>query len=117
MKTLFLVLTACALAPALGAADSASSSTAKPKSAPPPPPAKAAPPAPAGVQKMASDFSRQRDVQLHDRKALLEKLRTAKTDEEKQRLLAELRQQQQQRLDEQREAARQKRDQLRDSRK
>ena len=83
----------------------------------PPAPAEKKPSAPEGVQKMASDFSKQRDARLDNRKALLEKLRTAKTEEEKQRILADLRQQQQQRLDQQREAARQAREQLRDSRK
>lgn len=102
------------------------------KSAPPAkPPAKteaakpSAPPAAAstaaagttGVQKMAGDFNQQREARLDDRRALLEKLRLAKSDEEKQRVLTELRQQQQQRLDEQREAARQAREQLRETRK
>ena len=114
---IILFLTACALAPALAAADSARPPAEKQKSAPPPPPAKTTGPAPAAVQKMARDFSQQREAQLHDRKALLDKLRTAKTEEEKQTLLAELRRQQQQRLEEQREAARQKRDQLRETRK
>lgn len=82
------------------------------------PPAPAEKPSPPeGVQKMASDFSKQRDARLDDRKVLLEKLRAAKTEEEKQRILADLRQQQQQRLDQQREAARRAREQLRDSRK
>jgi hypothetical protein len=117
MKTLFLLLTACALSPVLAAADSARQPPEKQKPAPSPPPAKTATPAPAAVQKMASDFSQQREAQLHDRKALLEKLRTAKTDDEKQSILSELRRQQQQRLDEQREAARQKRDELRETRK
>jgi hypothetical protein len=66
---------------------------------------------------MAVDFGKQREAQLTDRKVLLDKLRTAKTEEEKQAVLAELRRQQQQRQDEQREAARQRRDQLRETRK
>ncbi len=111
-KLLLLVAAASGVFPlALHAAD-APAAPAPEKS---PPPAKAAPAS--GVQKMAVDFSKQRDAQLTDRKVLLEKLRTAKTEEEKQALLAELRRQQQQRQDEQREAARQRRDQLRETRK
>ena len=72
MKTLVLLLTACALAPVLAAADSPRQPPEKQKPAPPPPPAKTTAPAPAAVQKMASDFSQQREAQLHDRKALLE---------------------------------------------
>ncbi len=88
------------------------------KTAPNPKSAPAANPgAPAsGAQKMAADFGKQRDDRLDQRKALLERLRTAKTEEEKQRILSELRQQQQQRIDQQRELARQIREQLQNRR-
>jgi Skp family chaperone for outer membrane proteins len=73
--------------------------------------------APEGVQKMADDFSQQREARLDGGRALLEKLKQAKSDEERERIRAEIREQQQQRTEAQREAARQAREQLRDSRK
>lgn len=107
MKSAFLVLL---FASALGAQ---AQSAAREKA----PSASTESATPAAVQKMASDFNKQREARLDDRRALLEKLRTAKTEEEKERIRTQLREQQQQRLDQQREAARQTREQLRDTRK
>jgi hypothetical protein len=72
--------------------------------------------APGSVQRLVSEFGTQREGRLDQRKALLDRLRLAKNDEEKQRILAELRQQQQQRLDQQRELARQIREQMQQKR-
>jgi hypothetical protein len=65
---------------------------------------------------MATDFGKQRDDRLDQRKLLLQRLESAKTEDEKQRILAELRQQQQQRIDQQRELARQIREQMQNKR-
>lgn len=76
----------------------------------------ASPTAPTTAQKMASDFGKQREDRLDQRKALLQRLETAKSEEERQRILAELRQQQQARIEQQRELARQIREQMQNKR-
>lgn len=96
-------------APAAKAKAEAASPDAKPA-----PAADAA--APESVQRMVTEFDTQREGRLDQRKALLDRLQLAKTDEEKQRILTELRQQQQQRLDQQRELARQIREQMQQKR-
>lgn len=69
-----------------------------------------------GVQRLVREFGEQRNDLLDERNALLERLRLARTEEEKQRILAELRQLQQQRIEQQREKARQIREQMLGSR-
>lgn len=68
--------------------------------------------APSEVDRLVREFGEQRNDLLDQRNALLERMRQAKTDEEKQKIVAELRQLQQQRIDQQREKARQIREQM-----
>ncbi len=74
-------------------------------------PAKPAP-APDAVQSLEREFGERSNRLIENRKVLIERLRLARTEEEKQRILAELRQQQQERIDQQRELARQIREQM-----
>lgn len=112
-------VTALALAAALLAGSSVRG--AESPSSPPAPPAKSAEKsadptkeksARDGVQGMEREFGERSKDLIEKRKILLERLRLAKTEEEKQRIISELRQQQQQRLEQQREAARQIREQM-----
>jgi hypothetical protein len=105
------------------AAKPAATSPAKsePAKSTPPADAKSAPPPPtpapaASVQQMTREFGEQSKALVDKRKVLLDRLSQAKTEDEKQRILAELRQQQQQRLDQQREVARQIREQMQNKR-
>jgi hypothetical protein len=74
-------------------------------------------PRPEGVSEMAREFGQQSKDLAERRKALIERLRSAKTEEEKERIIAELRQQQKQRLEQQREVARQIREQMQTTRR
>ena len=69
------------------------------------------------VEQMVRDFDQQRKDLLTKDKALRERLRLAKTEDEKQRIIAELRQLQQQRVEQQREIARQIREDMLNSRR
>lgn len=90
--------------------------SAAPASSPTPVPKDAPRSASEGVKGMAREFGEQSKDLLKKRKALLERLRLARTQEEKQRIVAELRQQQKQRLEQQREVARQIREQMQNKR-
>lgn len=99
-------------------------SSAAPAPTPSPPPASAAQPpptpspatTPTGVQGMEREFGERSKDLIEKRKALLERLRLAPTEEEKQRVIAELRRQQQERVEQQRELARQIREQMQNKR-
>ncbi len=109
------LVTVLALVAAMSAAGPSAVGAERETAPAPAPPKKAAPAAPAGgdgLQRLAREFGEKRADILDGRKALLERLRLAKTDEEKQRIVTEIRQLQQQRLDEQREQARLIREQL-----
>lgn len=85
-----------------------------PKSAPSAP--TPSPTAPENVQRMEREFGERSQDLIQKRKLLLERLRLAQTEEEKQRIIAELRRQQQERVDQQRELARQIREQMQNKR-
>lgn len=72
----------------------------------------AAAPAAEGVKGMARDFGKQSKDLLAKHQELTQRLKTAKTKEEKEQIMAELRQYQRQRLEQQRQLARNLRDQL-----
>ena len=121
-----IVLGACLL-PLVGGAqedaparETAGAKAAAPQAAPPaketPPPAAAKPAAPTGekpeVQRLVDDFDDKRQNLIEAHKAALERLRSARSEEERRRIVSELRQLQQQRLEQQRENVRQMREQM-----
>ncbi|MCX6953470.1 MAG: hypothetical protein NTV51_15075, partial [Verrucomicrobia bacterium] len=81
-------------------------------------PAPATPPAaaPGSVQGLEREFGERSKDLIEKRKVLLERLRLAKTEDEKQKIIGELRQQQQERVEQQRELARQIREQMQNRR-
>ena len=64
------------------------------------------------VQQLVKDFGDKRTNLLEDYKAKLERLKQARTEEERRKILAELRQLQQARLDQQREIIRRMREKM-----
>jgi len=81
-------------------------------------PAAAAEPAPESAEKkdvqgLADDFDKKRRNLLEAHKAAVLRLRQARTEEERRRIVEELRQLQQQRLEQQRENIREMREQMR----
>lgn len=117
---LVLVLGSFTGPPASGAEKSAPPDPPPAKKQADAPPSKKAParpqPAPGSVESLAREFGEGSKDLISRRKALLERLRHAQSEEEKQRIVAELRQQQQQRLEQQREIARQIREQMQNKR-
>ncbi len=121
-----VILTAVACCPLQAAEKPAPSPPAKPaeaaaanpseKKSPPPAPTPAPAAKPAGVEKIATDFERQRKERLEQQNRLIERLKGAKTDAEKEKILSEVREQQQQRAEQQREVARQIREQMQNKR-
>jgi Skp family chaperone for outer membrane proteins len=73
-------------------------------------------PAEQQMQRLQREFDQQSQSVLEKRKALLERLRKAGTDEERNKIMAELRSQQQERMEQQRELARQIREQMQNER-
>jgi len=94
----------------------AAKEAAAPAKEAPPPAAEAKPAAPAGekpeVQRLVDDFDDKRQNLIEAHKAALERLRSARSEEERRRIVSELRQLQQQRLEQQRENVRQMREQM-----
>lgn len=77
----------------------------------------AMPPLPTEIQNLIKDFATQRDAMLAARKALLDQLKAATTDADKQAIIAQLRAQMQDLRADQRELGKQIREQLRELRK
>lgn len=101
-KPLSLLLALCS--PVLGCAAEASAKTDVAKST--------AASAQTDVTQLVTEFGSERQSLLSEHKSELERLRAAKTEEERRKILAEVRQRQRERMERQRELIQEKRDQL-----